>query len=140
MNNLKSAKEKLELLEEQRETIFLEIKENYKLEDEFYNDTSDVENVIYAGDILLGWQDNRDIDYSDDSLQCNNMLVNALEFLEMGDENSIQIANEIFESVVLLARKVKADREEDIAKAQGVISFMNEIINVCDSHLNMYVC
>jgi hypothetical protein len=31
------------------------------------------------------------------------------------------------------ARKVKKDREEDIKKAQELVSLMDEIISVCDA-------
>jgi len=32
------------------------------------------------------------------------------------------------------ARKIRKDKEEDVKKAQEVISLMNEIIDVCDAH------
>ena len=43
-------------------------------------------------------------------------------------------ANKALETLVREARKIRKDKEEDVKKAQEVISLMNEIIDVCDAH------
>ena len=62
------------------------------------------------------------------------MLVHALELIETGDKKSAHNANKALETLVREARKIRKDKEEDVKKAQEVISLMNEIIDVCDAH------
>ena len=124
MNHLDTAKQKLDALLEKQETLLGKIKENYDLEEE---------DCIEDGDVVLEWDEQRDIDYADDAVRCQEMLVRALELLNAGDKKSAHNANKAFETLVHQARKVKKDREEDIKKAQELASLMDEIISVCDT-------
>ena len=134
MNSLGTAKEKLDLLIQKQEEILLTIKEDYDLDDEDCEDAESVQNAIACGDITLEWEENRDIDYADDAVRCQQMLVHALELIETGDKKSAHNANKALETLVREARKIRKDKEEDVKKAQEVISLMNEIIDVCDAH------
>ena len=134
MNSLGTAKEKLDLLIQKQEEILLTIKEVYDLDDEDCEDAESVQNAIACGDITLEWDENRDIDYADDAVRCQQMLVHALELIETGDKKSAHNANKALETLVREARKIRKDKEEDVKKAQEVISLMNEIIDVCDAH------
>ena len=134
MNSLGTAKEKLDLLIQKQEEILLTIKEDYDLDDEACEDAESVQNAIACGDITLEWDENRDIDYADDAVRCQQMLVHALELIETGDKKSAHNANKALETLVREARKIRKDKEEDVKKAQEVISLMNEIIDVCDAH------
>jgi len=134
MNSLGTAKEKLDLLIQKQEEILLTIKEVYDLDDEDCEDAESVQNAIAWGDITLEWDENRDIDYADDAVRCQEMLVCALELLNAGDKKSAHNANKALETLVREARKIRKDKEEDVKKAQEVISLMNEIIDVCDAH------
>ena len=134
MNSLVTAKEKLDLLIQKQEEILLTIKEDYDLDDEDCEDAESVQNAIACGDITLEWDENRDIDYADDAVRCQQMLVHALELIETGDKKSAHNANKALETLVREARKIRKDKEEDVKKAQEVISLMNEIIDVCDAH------
>ena len=125
MNHLDAAKQKLDALLEKQETLLGKIKENYDLEEE---------DCIEDGDVVLEWDDQRDIDYADDAVRCQQMLVYALELIETGDKKSAHNANKALETLVRDARKIRKDKEEDVKKAQEVISLMNEIIDVCDAH------
>ena len=134
MNSLVTAKEKLDLLIQKQEEILLTIKEDYDLDDEDCEDAESVQNAIACGDITLEWDENRDIDYADDAVRCQQMLVHALELIDTGDKKSAHNANKALETLVREARKIRKDKEEDVKKAQEVISLMNEIIDVCDAH------
>ena len=125
MNHLDTAKQKLDALLEEQETLLGKIKGNYDLEEE---------DCIEDGDVVLEWDDQRDIDYADDAVRCQQMLVHALELIETGDKKSAHNANKALETLVREARKIRKDKEEDVKKAQEVISMMNEIIDVCDAH------
>ena len=135
MNSLETAKERLDLLIKKQEELFLTIKEDYDLDDEDCEDAESVQSAINCGDITLEWDENRDVDYADDAVRCQQMLVRALELIEAGDKKSIHNANKTLETLVREARKIRKDKEEDVKKAQEVISLMNEIIDVCDAHL-----
>ena len=134
MNCLETAKERLDLLIKNQEQILLTIKEDYDLDDEDCEDAESVQNAINCGDITLEWDENRDVDYADDAVRCQQMLVHALELIETGDKKSAHNANKALETLVREARRVRKDKEEDVKKAQDVISLMNEIIDVCDAH------
>ena len=134
MNSLGTAKEKLDLLIQKQEEILLTIKEDYDLDDEDCEDAESVQNAIACGDITLEWEENRDIDYADDAVRCQQMLVYALELIETGDKKSAHNANKALETLVREARKIRKDKEEDVKKAQEVISLMNKIIDVCDAY------
>ena len=124
MNHLDAAKQKLDALLKNQEALFDEIKENYDL---------DAEDSIKDGDIALEWDEQRDVDYADEAVRCQEMLVHALMLLDAGDKKSAHNANRAFETLVHQARKVKKDKEEDINKAQALVSLMDEIISVCDA-------
>ena len=129
MTSLETAKKQLDLLVEKKNDLLLRIKDDYDLED-----VADVESAIDDEDVSLEWEEYREIDYVDNSLRCQQMLVDALELLETGDKKSVHNANKALETLVREARKVRKERTEDIQKAQEVISLMDEIINVCDEH------
>lgn len=134
MNSLDTAKERLDLLLQKQEEILLTIKEDYDLDDEACEDAESVQAAIDCGDITLEWDENRDVDYADDAVRCQQMLVRALELLEVGDKKSTHNANKALEILVREARRVRKDKTEDVKKAQEIISLMNEIIDVCDAH------
>lgn len=134
MNALETAKKQLDLLAEKKDDLFLRIKDDYDLEDESCEGAAAVESAIDDGDVPLEWEEYREIDYVDSSLRCQQMLVDALALLEAGDKKSIHNANKALETLVREARKIRKEKNEDIQKAQEVISLMDEIINVCDNH------
>lgn len=134
MSCLESAKEQLATFLAKQSELYLTIKDMYDLYDEDYEDAESVEDGIYGGDINLEWFDHRDISYAYELVCCQRMLVRALELLEAGDKKSIHNANKAFESLVRKARQTKKSKEEDLRKAQEVISSMNEIIAICDAH------
>ena len=134
MNSLETAKERLDLLIKKQEEILLIIKEDYDLADEDCEDAASVQSAIDCGDITLEWDEYRDVDYADNAARCQQMLVRALELIQAGDKKSTHNANKALETLVREARRVRKGKEEDVKKAQDVISLMNEIIDVCDAH------
>lgn len=134
MNSLETAKERLDLLIKNQVQLLLTIKEDYDLDDEDCEDAESIQSAINCGDITLEWDENRDVDYADDAIRCQQMLVRALELLEVGDKKSTHNANKALETLVREARRVRKDKEEDVKKAQEVVSLMDEIISVCDNH------
>ena len=134
MNSLETAKERLDLLIKNQVQLLLTIKEDYDLDDEDCEDAESVQSAINCGDITLEWDENRDIDYADDAVRCQQRLVCALELLEVGDKKSTHNANKALEILVREARRVRKDKEEDVKKAQELVSLMDEIISVCDNH------
>ena len=131
MSYLEQAKKQLTEYEEKQKSLFREIKETYD-EDDFYENESDIESGIYGGDIILEWYEYRDVDYIDDIVSCQELLVRALELFEQKDKKSLHYTNKAFEMLVHEARRIKKDRIEDIQQAQSVIDTMDEIIRVCD--------
>lgn len=131
---MQTAKKKLEILEEKKTGLLLRIKDDYDLEDESCEDAAAVESAIDDGDVSLEWEEYREIDYADSSVRCQQMLVDALELLETRDKKSVHNANKALETLVREARKIRKEKNEDIQKAQEVISLMDEIIHVCDEH------
>lgn len=134
MNSLETAKERLDLLIKNQVQLLLTIKEDYDLDDEDCEDAESVQSAINCGDITLEWDENRDVDYADDAVRCQQRLVRALELLEVGDKKSTHNANKALETLVREARRVRKDKEEDVKKAQELVSLMDEIISVCDNH------
>lgn len=134
MNSLETAKERLDLLIKNQVQLLLTIKEDYDLDDEDCEDADSVQNAINCGDITLEWDENRDVDYADDAVRCQQRLVRALELLEVGDKKSTHNADKALEILVREARRVRKDKEEDVKKAQELVSLMDEIISVCDNH------
>ena len=134
MNSLETAKERLDLLIKNQVQLLLTIKEDYDLDDEDCEDAESVQSAINCGDITLEWDENHDVDYADDAVRCQQRLVRALELLEVGDKKSTHNANKALETLVREARRVRKDKEEDVKKAQELVSLMDEIISVCDNH------
>lgn len=130
MSYLEQAKEQLAEYEEKQKSIISEIKESY-IEDGFDEDEIDIDTGIVV-DGALRWDELRDIDYIDDVVSCQELLVRALEIFEQKDKKSLHNANKAFETLVRSARRIKKARIEDIQQAQNVIDVMNEIIKVCN--------
>ena len=133
MNCIEPAKNKLDTLLQKRSELYLEIKESYALDDDCENAAS-VENAIDEGEIDLEWNELRDISYIDASVRCQEALIHALELLKKGDKKSVHNANKELEVLVGEARRIKKSGEDDLKKAQEIISSMNEIIDICDVH------
>ena len=134
MSELQKASIALATLEEKKANILLEFKESYDLDEEYYDSPESIENGLLGGEIDLEWQDARDLDYADSMVRYQQLLVRALTILEQGDKKSLHNAKKAFETLVRDARRIKDDKMADIQKAQEVISFMDEIIQACDSH------
>ena len=130
---LESAKKNLDTLREKRCELYLEIKESYALDDDC-EDAASVKNAIDEGEINLEWNELRDISYIDASVHCQEALVHALELLEKGDKKSMHNANKELEVLVGKARRIKNAGDNDLKKAQEIISSMNRIIEICDAH------
>ena len=133
MSNLESAKNRLDTLRANASELYLKIKEDYSLSDDC-EDAESMRNAIYEGEINLEWNELRDISYIDDSVRCQEALVDALNLLEKGDKKSIHNANKALEVLVREARQIRKKGEIDLNKAQDLISSMNEIIDICDAH------
>ena len=133
MNCIEPAKNKLDTLLHKRSELYLEIKESYALDDDC-EDAASVENAIDEGEIDLEWNELRDISYIDASVRCQEALIHALELLKKGDKKSVHNANKELEVLVGEARRIRKSGEDDLKKAQEIISSMNEIIDICDVH------
>lgn len=133
MNCIEPAKNKLDTLLQKRSELYLEIKESYALDDDCENAAS-VENAIDEGEIDLEWNELRDISYIDALVRCQEALIHALELLKKGDKKSVHNANKELEVLVGEARRIRKSGEDDLKKAQEIISSMNEIIDICDMH------
>ena len=133
MNCIEPAKNKLDTLLQKRSELYLEIKESYALDDDC-EDAASVENAIDEGEIDLEWNELRDISYIDASVRCQEALIHALELLKKGDKKSVHNANKELEVLVGEARRIRKSGEDDLKKAQEIISSMNEIIDICDMH------
>ena len=133
MNCIEPAKNKLDTLLQKRSELYLEIKESYALDDDC-EDAASVENAIDEGEIDLEWNELRDISYIDASVRCQEALIHALELLKKGDKKSVHNANKELEVLVGEARRIRKSGEDDLKKAQEIISSMNEIIDICDVH------
>ena len=133
MNCIEPAKNKLDTLLQKRSELYLEIKERYALDDDC-EDAASVENAIDEGEIDLEWNELRDISYIDASVRCQEALIHALELLKKGDKKSVHNANKDLEVLVGEARRIRKSGEDDLKKAQEIISSMNEIIDICDVH------
>jgi hypothetical protein len=134
MSELQKASNALAALEEKKASLLLEFKDTYDLDAEYYEDSDAIENGLLCGEIDLEWKDARDLDYADSMVRYQQLLVRALTILAQGDKKSLHNANKAFETLVRDARRIKDDKMADIQKAQEVISFMDEIIQACDSH------
>ena len=133
MNCIELAKNKLDTLLQKRSELYLEIKESYALDDDC-EDAASVENAIDEGEIDLEWNELRDISYIDALVRCQEALIHALELLKKGDKKSVHNANKELEVLVGKARRIRKSGEDDLRKAQEIISSMNEIIDICDMH------
>ena len=125
---------KLEFLVKKREAFLEEIKQEFDLDDEEYNNLETVEDEILSGELLLESFDHRDLAYINDMISCQRALLDTLKNAEKGDEKSLHNANKAFEELIHEARRIKKKRKEDMDKAQEAIDFMDEIIKACDQH------
>ena len=125
---------KLEFLVKKREAFLEEIKQEFDLDDEEYNNLETVEDEILSGELLLEWFDHRDLTYINDMISCQRALLDTLKNAEEGDKKSLHNANKAFEELIHEARRIKKKRKEDMDKAQEAIDFMDEIIKACDQH------
>ena len=125
---------KLEFLVKKREAFLEEIKQEFDLDDEEYNNLETVEDEILSGELLLEWFDHRDLAYINDMISCQRALLDTFKIAEKGDEKSLHNANKAFEELIHEARRIKKKRKGDIDKAQEAIDFMDEIIKACDQH------
>ena len=132
MSSLEQAKNRLAEYRQKEKEVLCWIKSFYDDADS-YEDDDAVKNAI-GDDIILEWDDQRDIIYTSDTVECQEKLITALEMLEQGDKESIHNAKKAFEVLVNEARQIKKDREREIEKAQNVVDAMNEIIKVCDEN------
>ena len=133
MNCIEPAKNKLDTLLQKQSELYVEIKESYALDDDC-EDAASVENAIDEGEIDLEWNELRDISYIDALVRCQEALIHALELLKKGDKKSVHNANKELEVLVGEARRIRKSGEDDLKKAQEIISSMNEIIDICDMH------
>ena len=127
---------KLQSLTKNREEFLSKVKQNCNLNDEDYWDLEAIESNILSGDLPLEWADHRDFEYISDMVECQQALIDTLKIAEKGDKKSLHNANKDFEMLVREARHIKRKRLEDVQKAQEAISFMEEIIEICDKHRN----
>ena len=111
-----------------------EVKQECNLDNEEYNDLDVIEDEVLSGDIILEWFEHRDLAYISDMIDCQKALLDTLKMAETGDKKALHNANKAFEELVHEARHIKKKRNEDIQKAQEVISLMDEIIKVCDEY------
>ena len=125
---------KLEFLVKKREAFLEEIKQEFDLDDEEYNNLETVEDEILSGELLLEWFDRRDLAYINDMISCQGALLDTLKIAEKGDKKSLHNANKAFEELIHEVRRIKKKRKEDMDKAQEAIDFMDEIIKACDQH------
>ncbi len=125
---------KLEFLVKKREAFLEEIKQEFDLDDEEYNNLETVEDEILSGELLLEWFDHRDLTYINDMISCQRALLDTLKNAEEGDKKSLHNANKAFEELIHEVRRIKKKRKEDMDKAQEAIDFMDEIIKACDQH------
>ena len=125
---------KLEFLVKKREAFLEEIKQEFDLDDEEYNNLETVEDEMLSGELLLEWFDHRDLTYINDMISCQRALLDTLKNAEEGDKKSLHNANKAFEELIHEARRIKKKRKEDMDKAQEAIDFMDEIIKACDQH------
>lgn len=126
--------DKLESLIKARNAFLTGVKQECNLNDEDYNDLGVIEDEILSGDIVLEWFEHRDLAYIGDMIDCQKALLDTLKMAETGDKKALHNANKAFEELVYEARHIKKKRNEDIQKAQEVISLMDEIIKVCDEY------
>ena len=123
MIDLESAKAKLEEYEAKRMELLAFLKEKYRnMEEEF---GEHIEESIS----LMDWNDQRDLVYYDDLCHEQEVLAGLLERLGSNDKKIVHQARKDMEWLLREARLIRAEREEDIAKAQEVIDGMNEIIS-----------
>ena len=121
-------------LKEKKSNILLDFKDIYNLDEEYYDSPESIENGVLGGDIDLEWQDARDLDYADEMVRYQQLLVRALTIFAQSDKKALHNASKAFETLVRDARRIKHDKMADIQKAQEVVSLMDEIIQTCDMY------
>ncbi|MBO7195869.1 MAG: hypothetical protein J6V80_00885, partial [Clostridia bacterium] len=104
---------KLEFLVKKREAFLEEIKQEFDLDDEEYNNLETVEDEMLSGELLLEWFDHRDLTYINDMISCQRALLDTLKNAEEGDKKSLHNANKAFEELIHEARRIKKKRKED---------------------------
>ena len=131
MNNLEQAKKLLAEYEKKQAELLQDIKDEYDDCDD-YEDNDELLAVIIGGELAVSWHDGSKLEYLQNIVQCQKMLVSALEMLEQNDTKAVHNANKAIEELVHDARMIKKFRTKDIQLAQNVIDVMNDIIKVCD--------
>lgn len=134
MNVLEHNSNTLASLDEKKANILLDFLDTYDLDEEYYDSPEAIDNGVLGGEIDLEWPDARDLDYADTMVRYQQLLVRALTIFAQGDKKSLHNANKAFETLVRDARRIKSSRMADIQKAQEVVSLMDEIIQICDTH------
>ena len=138
MNELELAREKLAEIKKEETNLICEMKETYSVEDADYEDYGfsntyhDFIQYIAEESILIDYDDQRDLEYLDDELCSQELLIRALEIFDAGDKKSLHNARKSFEELVRRARRIKKQRRDDIEKAEKTIRAMDELIAVCD--------
>ena len=131
MNNLEQAKKLLAEYEKKQAELLQDIKDEYD-DCNDYEDNDELLAVIIGGELAVSWHDGSKLEYLQNIVQCQKMLVSALEMLEQHDTKAAHNANKALEDLVHDARMIKKIRTKDIQLAQNVIDVMNDIIKVCD--------
>ena len=131
MNNLEQAKKLLAEYEKKQAELLQDIMDEYDDCDD-YEDNDELLAVIIGGELAVSWHDGSKLEYLQNIVQCQKMLVSALEMLEQNDTKAVHNANKAIEDLVHDARMIKKFRIKDIQLAQNVIDVMNDIIKVCD--------
>ena len=128
MLELERAEEILAEYEKKNEELYSSLKETYRLENDDPYDIRIGEVYDSDGDeIVFEWGERRDIEYADDMVALQRTLVALLASASDG-EKVPRVSDERAEALVAEARRIKRKREEDVRKAQEVITAMDEII------------
>lgn len=132
--NLQEAKKLLAEYKKKHAELLQDIKEEYDDCDDYddYDDDEVLSGAIICGELAVSWHDGSKLEYLQNILHCQEMLVSALEMLEQNDTKAAHNANKALEDLVHDARMIKKFRTKDIQLAQNVINVMDDIIKVCD--------
>ena len=129
--NLQEAKKLLAEYKKKLAELLQDIKDEYDDCDD-YGDDNELIAIIIGGELAVSWHDGSQLEYLQNIVHCQEMLVSALEMLEQNDTKAAHNANKALEDLVHNARMIKKFRTKDIQLAQNVIDVMNDIIKVCD--------
>ena len=124
MKELEFAKAKLAEYKDMREKQWdylreLHGEEGFELDDDIWE--------------IAEWFEKRDVEYPAKLAFLYGNLVSALEQLESGDKNAAHRAKKVLEETVRQARRIKADRTDDLRKAQEQIDALDSVIKMCDN-------